>query len=200
MSSSRTGVASRNLATRESPFFMLYGRDPVLPTEEAVSQPVDRCYLGCDDYRSQMVQNLSETWSRAQKNIEKAQKQQRNSMTGGSACLLFRLVIEFSYICQLPNLVKAYKLSRPFHGPYRIVTLHDNGANVRPVDRLQDVTIRVPFARLCVCLDEIPDKSYPLKKSGLDPAAAKPADTKKSDAVVPDNDVPSVWKGRLYTS
>ena len=41
--------------TRESPFFMLYafmlyGRDPVLPTEEALSQPVKKCYLEYDDY------------------------------------------------------------------------------------------------------------------------------------------------------
>ena len=39
-------------STHESPFFMLYGRDPVLPTEEALAQPVKRCYLEYDDYRS----------------------------------------------------------------------------------------------------------------------------------------------------
>ena len=88
-------------------------------------------------------------------------------MTGGSACLLFRLVIEFSYNMLAAKSGKTYKLSRPFHGPYRIVTLHDNGADVRPVDRPQDVTIRLPFARLRVCPDEIPDKSYPQKSQML---------------------------------
>ena len=52
-------------STHESPFFMLYGRDPVLPTEEALSPPVKRCYLEYDDYRSQIVHNLSEAWAKA---------------------------------------------------------------------------------------------------------------------------------------
>ena len=47
------------------------------PIDGHISQPVDRCYLECDDYRPQMVQNLSEAWSRAQKNINKAQKQHK---------------------------------------------------------------------------------------------------------------------------
>ena len=64
-------------STHESPFFMLYGRDPMLPTPEALTKPVDRCYLDMDDYRSRLVQNLSEAWERAQKNVQKAQKQQK---------------------------------------------------------------------------------------------------------------------------
>ena len=56
---------------------------------------------------------------------------------------------------------KAYKLSRPFHGTFRIITMHDNGVDVRRVDRPQDATIRVPFARLRICSTEIPDVSWP---------------------------------------
>ena len=39
-------------STGESPFFTLYGRDPQLPTEEALTRPTERCYLEIDDYRS----------------------------------------------------------------------------------------------------------------------------------------------------
>ena len=56
---------------------MLYGRDPMLPTPETLSKPVDHCYLEADDYRSQLVQSLREAWERATKNVEKAQKQQK---------------------------------------------------------------------------------------------------------------------------
>ena len=46
---------------------------------------------------------------------------------------------------------KAYKLSRPFHGPYRIVKMHKNGAEVRPIDkpndeRLESLSIDCDFA------------------------------------------------------
>lgn len=38
---------------------------------------------------------------------------------------------------------KNRKFARPFRGPYCIVTLYDNGAEVRPVDKPQAPTIRV---------------------------------------------------------
>lgn len=56
---------------------MLYGQDPQLPTDEALTKPTERCYLEVDDYRSELVQNLSEAWKRAQKNVKKAQKKQQ---------------------------------------------------------------------------------------------------------------------------
>ena len=42
-------------STLESPFFMLYGRDPVLPTEEFLSKTPDQCYVKYDDYQSQLA-------------------------------------------------------------------------------------------------------------------------------------------------
>ena len=67
---------------------------------------------------------------------------------------------------------KAYKLSQPFHGPYRIITTHDNGANVRRVDQPQDAMIRIPFARLRVCPNKILDVSWPPKNSAESNSAA----------------------------
>ena len=49
---------SEQESIRESPFFNVYGRDPVLPTEEALSMPADRCYNDADDYHSEVLCNL----------------------------------------------------------------------------------------------------------------------------------------------
>lgn len=92
---------------------------------------------------------------------------------------------------------KAFKFARPFHGPYRIVTLYDTGAEVRLVDRPQDPCIHIPFDRLRVCLCEIPDESWPPAKATADqnPAqrsANRPAD---SESVIDCSRAPSV-KGR----
>ena len=78
--------------------------------------------------------------------------------------------------------------------------MHDNGVDVRRVDRPQDATIRVPFARLRVCPAEIPDVSWPPKNSSEPNAvAATDATTLESQHVTPVNTGTGVWKGRLRT-
>ena len=59
--------ATVRASTVESPFLLLYGRDPRLPTELLLSPPVERCYVNLDDYKSQMVRAMSEVWMLAQK-------------------------------------------------------------------------------------------------------------------------------------
>ena len=56
---------------------------------------------------------------------------------------------------------KAYKFAKPFHGPYRILTLHEGGADVVLIERPKEASIRVPFERLRVCPEEIPESSPP---------------------------------------
>ncbi len=77
---------------------MLYGRDPILPTPEALTKPVDRCYLDADDYRSRLVQSRSEAWEKARKNVAKAQKQQKKYHHNG--CQLLPKVTECLFICR----------------------------------------------------------------------------------------------------
>ena len=64
-------------STKESPFFLLYRRDPRLPTEEALSPPQIRQVLDIDDYRSELTTGFSEAWKLAQENVRKAQQKQK---------------------------------------------------------------------------------------------------------------------------
>ena len=61
--------SSMQESTKESPFFLLYGRDPRLPTEEALSPPQTRQVLDIDDYRSELTTGFSEAWKLAQENV-----------------------------------------------------------------------------------------------------------------------------------
>ena len=88
---------------------------------------------------------------------------------------------------------KAYKFAKPFHGPYRILTLYEGGADVTLVDRPREAPIRVPYERLRVCPEEIPDQSGPTKAIGSqNPLPAS------QDPVTPTPTIPegSVWMGQ----
>ena len=43
---------------------------------------------------------------------------------------------------------KEYKFSRPFNGPYQILKLYKNGADIRLVDKLKAMSVRVALNRL----------------------------------------------------
>ena len=107
---------------------------------------------------------------------------------------------------------KSYKFVRPFQGPYRIIQLYDGGADVTLVDKPEEPSIRVPFERLHVCPEEVPDVSWPQKStiskdsansdSKLIPTSSHitttPATTGKTDASASTpSAASSVWAGRL---
>ena len=64
-------------STKESPFFLLYGREPQLPTEAALNQPKTRYQIDLNDYKLELTDNLTQAWEFAQTQIKKAQKHQK---------------------------------------------------------------------------------------------------------------------------
>lgn len=68
---------SRQASTGESPFDLLYGRDPQSPREAALNLSPERDQLDVDDYRSDLTQILADAWKLARENIKKAQQHQK---------------------------------------------------------------------------------------------------------------------------
>jgi len=64
-------------STGESPFYLLYGRDPRLPTDEALGIPIDQRTINIGDYKEQLSQRFSVAWKLAQEGINKAQERQK---------------------------------------------------------------------------------------------------------------------------
>ena len=56
---------------------------------------------------------------------------------------------------------KAYKLSQPYHAPYRVITSSDSTEEVRPVDRLNASSIHVTLGCIRVCPAKVPDVFWP---------------------------------------
>ena len=55
---------------------------------------------------------------------------------------------------------KNWKLSRPFYGPYRILSLTPTNAEIRLVDKSSDPAIFVSLNRLRPCYSELSDVSW----------------------------------------
>ena len=191
--------ASIQESTKESPFFLLYGRDPQLPTSEMLEPQVDRVTYNLDDYKTEMVKHMSNAWKLAQENVKRAQKSQKkyydksvqeHKVKQGDRVFIY-----------MPSAKKgkAHKLARPFHGPYRVTETVDNGVMVTPIDRPQDTPFRVAMDRVRRCPKEIPDVFWPEhKKQGKQ---TKQAETNQSTGadVSPEIESTGVWAGRLRT-
>ena len=197
-------------STKESRFFLLYGRDPRLPTEEALSPPQTRQVLDIDDYRSELTTGFSEAWKLAQENVRKAQqKQKRHHDRRAKEPKLRKGDRVFVYM-PAAKCGKAHKFARPFSGPYCVIELFNNGAEVNLIAKPKTANIRVPFNCIRRCPNEIPDcqnldESEPDDSAHPDPeepdqSANAEEETSLSDSgrskitSDPNRDIPEMWK------
>ena len=144
-------------STGKSPFFLLYGRDAVLPTREMLGPLQERANVDVDDYTREITLRMSKAWKAAQVNIKEAQKKQKcqhdkkakdpGVMEGDRV---------FVY-CPAEKTGKAYKFARPFKGPYRVMKILSNGAELSLIAEPTRPTIRVALNCLRRCPKEILD-------------------------------------------
>ena len=152
-------------STKESPFFLLYGRDSRLPTDQALSPQPPRDVIDVDTYKSEVSQGLSAAWKMAREQVQKAQRRQKTQHDRHARDPGFRVGDRVFVLMPAKRLGKAHKFARPFGGPYRIVAMCENGAEVKLIDKPQSDAIRVALNRVRRCPVEIPDSESPDKDS-----------------------------------
>ena len=54
--------SSVQMSTQESPFYLLYGRDPRLPAAEVLAAPDDRRTVDLRDYKTELCHQFTEAW------------------------------------------------------------------------------------------------------------------------------------------
>ena len=146
--------SSLQKSTGENPFHLLYGRDPRLPTDELLDNSEDRRLIDARDYKEEMSHRFAVAWELARTQVKKAQERQK---------------FYHDKLAKQPDRVfvyhpavkrgKAYKFSRSFVGPYRVLTLYRNGAEVKLVAKPTTQSIRVALNRVRLCPNEILDQT-----------------------------------------
>ena len=197
--------AALQTSTGESPFFLLYGRDPQLPSEAVLSPPVHRSDIKLDDYKSTMVREMGTAWDLAKETIGKAQKRQKRQHDKHTKNADFRVGERAFVLMPATKTGPLRKLARPFKGPYRVVTLHPNGADLHLIEKPRSEPIRVALNRLRRCPTEVAGDHAPELHSLATTSMGSPVQMTTQntgdleDAPGGDNrcEPPTVWGTRL---
>ena len=147
-------------STRESPFSLLYGRDPHLPTETVLTHLVSPYIVDVEDYRCDLVTRMSHAWAIAKEKINSAQQTQKFQFD--KTTKVPKLSVGDRVMVYMPIEVqgKTRKLARPFHGPYRILSLTPNNAEVALVEKPGQQSIFVSLNRVRLCYPEMEDIAW----------------------------------------
>ena len=190
--------SSLQSSTRESPFYLLYGRDPQLPTDAVSDPPVVREVQDVDDYKSRISVYLADAWELAQANVQRAQKQQKLAYDRHARPQAFKPGDRVFVFMPRTKQNKAYKFARAFHGPYRVKEAFETGVVVLPVDRPNQEPIRVAIDRVRRCPRQIPDVFWP-SKNKKEPEVEAESQPTCTPATHPSPAPPpeTVWSGRL---
>ena len=135
-------------STGESPFFLLYGRDPNLPTDQMLTPSLERDEIEISDYRHEIALRMSTAWESARSKIKKAQEHQKHQHDKKARDpKIFPGDRVFVYT-PAEKLGKAYKFARPFKGPYRVKTVLDNGVELLRIGKPSSPLLRVALNRV----------------------------------------------------
>ena len=112
-----------------------------------------------------MTCNLSDAWAAAQENISVAQLNQKHHYDKHSKDS--KLNVGDRVMVYMPQSVtgKAWKLARPFYGPYRVLSTTPTNVEVQLIDKPDSDSIFVAHNRVRLCYPELPSESWSGPKS-----------------------------------
>ena len=143
-------------STGEKPSFLLFGVDCRSPTEAAFMPLTDICPVQMEDYREQLMATLSSARELAATSIQKAQKRYKHQYDRDTKTTSLKIG-EWVFI-RFPQdeSGRLRKLSKPWHGPYRIIEKRDPDVTAVKVYYPQHGQICVHQSCVCKCPVDFP--------------------------------------------
>ena len=140
--------------------FLLYGFDCRHPTEAALLPPKSLGPTDVSDYREELVLSLSSARALANKANTKAQSRQKAQYD--KRAVSPKLKVGDWVLIYFPedDTGKLRKLSRPWHGPYRIIDRNDPDISAKKLFFPEDPAIQVHQSRVQKCPSSFPKDFY----------------------------------------
>lgn len=147
-------------ATQEKPSFLLFGVDCKSPTEAALLPPEPPEAADVSDYREELVLSLSSARTLATNSIKKAQSRYKAQYDKKSRPVNHKVGDWVLVRFPREESGRLRKLSRPWHGPYRVTQKDDPDVTVVKVFFPEDGPIQVHQSRVCSCPMKLPAGFY----------------------------------------
>ena len=112
---------SPNVTTGESPFYLLYGREPRLPIDAALILPDSKLSSSVAKLRAEIVQNLENAQSIIKSNTQLAQQKMKAYYDLKATPVLYDVGSRVWVYTPKKRKGLSKKLQHNYHGPYRIV-------------------------------------------------------------------------------
>lgn len=147
-------------STGEKPSFLLFGFDCRSPTEAALLPPTEAQQTDLSDYRQELVLSLSSAREMATKSIRKAQRRYKTQYDKRSSTIDYKVGDWVLVRFPQDETGAQRKLSRPWHGPYRIVSRDDPDLTVSKVYFPDEAHIQIHQMRVQQCPPDFPGGYY----------------------------------------
>ena len=149
-----------NESTGEKPSYVLFGTELRSPTEASYLSPSKLEWTIPEDYREEVVVSLSSARSLTVESIQKAQKSYKHYYDRKAKQQDLRIgdlvLVRFPQEEQ----GRLRKLSRPWHGPFRVTSRDDPDVTVTKSYFPQETPIQVHQSRVCPCPLDFPEGCY----------------------------------------
>ena len=147
-------------STGEKPSFLLFGMDLRTPIEAALLSPNPLESVSVSDYRQQLILSLSSARQNAAVCVRKAQHKYKKSYNRKATTRPYQVGDWVMVRFPAEETGKQRKLSQPWHGPYRVVTIRDPDIVATKVYFPKEDTINVHQLRVTRCPVDFPAGYY----------------------------------------
>ena len=107
-------------STQDTPFFLMHGRDPVLPVE-AVMCPPTLSYSTSENYKDEMTTHLQEAFTLVKENMQRTQHKQKEHYDIKSELVDYEIGEKVWIYNPSSKPGLSGKLLHNWHGPFKII-------------------------------------------------------------------------------